>query len=64
MNWRETEQEIQAMPGNGPVLEELCRLLEAGEAIALVGAGVRQACGRYGISFCRGLLSMFGSMEK
>ncbi len=39
MNWRETEQDIQAIPGNGPVLEELCDLLKAGDAIALVGAG-------------------------
>ncbi len=39
MRWQETEQAITAIPGNGPVLEKLGRLLEKGEAIALVGAG-------------------------
>lgn len=38
-SWAEVEQEIQSIPGNGLVLEELCRMMEAGEAIALVGAG-------------------------
>lgn len=39
MNWQETEQEISAIPGNAPVLDKLCGLLEEGESIALVGAG-------------------------
>jgi len=39
MNLQTIEQEIQSIPGNGPVLEELYKLLESGEAIALVGAG-------------------------
>lgn len=39
MNPQDVEKEIQAIPGNGPVLKELYELLEAGEAIALVGAG-------------------------
>jgi hypothetical protein len=39
MNLQAIEQEIQSIPGNGPVLEELYKLLESGETIALVGAG-------------------------
>ncbi|MGH7455822.1 MAG: hypothetical protein ACRENG_30985, partial [bacterium] len=39
MNLQAIEQEIQFIPGNGPVLEELYKLIESGEAIALVGAG-------------------------
>jgi len=39
MNLQSIEQEMQKIPGNGPVLEELDKLLESGEAIALVGAG-------------------------
>ena len=39
MNLQTIEQEIQSISGNGPVLEELYKLLESGEAIALVGAG-------------------------
>jgi hypothetical protein len=39
MDWQEVEQQIRDIPGNGPVLEKLCELLESGEAIALVGAG-------------------------
>ncbi len=39
MNHKETEKQIIAISGNKPVLEELYRLLDAEEAIALVGAG-------------------------
>lgn len=39
MNLQVIEKEIQSILGNGPVLEELYKLLESGEAIALVGAG-------------------------
>lgn len=39
MDFHAIEQEIQSIAGNGPVLEELYKLLESGEAIALVGAG-------------------------
>ena len=39
MDFERVQTEIEAIPGNGPVLEALCRLLEEGEAIALVGAG-------------------------
>jgi hypothetical protein len=39
MNIQDIEKEIQSIPGNGPVLEELYKLLETGEAISLVGAG-------------------------
>ncbi|RIK69169.1 hypothetical protein DCC62_23910 [candidate division KSB1 bacterium] len=39
MNIHGIEKEIQSITGNGPVLEELNKLLESGEAIALVGAG-------------------------
>jgi hypothetical protein len=36
---REIENQIKAIPGNEPVLEKLYALLDAGEAIAFVGAG-------------------------
>lgn len=39
MNIESVEKEIREIPGNGPVLEVLYKLLESGEAIALVGAG-------------------------
>ncbi len=39
MIWQKIQQEIEAVPGNGPALGALCDLLETGEAIALVGAG-------------------------
>lgn len=39
MNLQVIEKEIQSISGNGPVLEELYKLLESGETIALVGAG-------------------------
>lgn len=39
MNLQLLEKEIHSIPGNSPVLEELYRLLEAGEGIACVGAG-------------------------
>lgn len=37
--WSLITQEIEDIPGNGPVLERLCHILEKGEALALVGAG-------------------------
>ncbi|HUU53166.1 MAG TPA: SIR2 family protein [Candidatus Bathyarchaeia archaeon] len=39
MNQQEIENQIKAIPGNRPVLEELYTLLDAEEAIAFVGAG-------------------------
>jgi len=39
MNPQDIENEIQSIPGNSPVLAKLYKLLESGEAIALVGAG-------------------------
>ncbi len=40
MNQQEIENQIKAIAGNEPVLEELYKLLDAEEAIAFVGAGV------------------------
>lgn len=39
MNQQEVENQIKAIAGNEPVLEELYKLLDADDAIALVGAG-------------------------
>ena len=39
MNLQSVEDDIRAIPGNGPVLEKLYEILEVEEAIALVGAG-------------------------
>jgi tetratricopeptide (TPR) repeat protein len=39
MDLREAETQIKEIPGNEHVLEKLYKLLDAGEAIALVGAG-------------------------
>ena len=39
MNQQEIEEQIKAISGNEPVLEELYKLLDSEEAIALVGAG-------------------------
>jgi len=39
MNQQEVENQIKAVAGNEPVLEELYKLLDAEDAIALVGAG-------------------------
>jgi hypothetical protein len=39
MTQQEIENQIKSIPGNGLVLEELYKLLDSGEAIALVGAG-------------------------
>jgi len=43
MNILSVEKEIQSLPGNAPVLDELYKLLESGEALALVGAGASAA---------------------
>ena len=39
MNQQEIENQIKAITGNGPVLEELYKLLDDKKAIAFVGAG-------------------------
>lgn len=39
MNAQDIEKQIKEIPGNEAVLDELYKLLESGEAIALVGAG-------------------------
>jgi hypothetical protein len=39
MNQPEFGSEVEAIPGNGAVLERLCKLLESGEALGFVGAG-------------------------
>ncbi|MFB3132653.1 MAG: SIR2 family protein, partial [Rhodothermales bacterium] len=39
MDWHAVETDIRAIPGNGPVLDELYKILESGEALAMVGAG-------------------------
>ena len=39
MNLQSVEDDIRAIPGNGPVLDELYKILESGEALAMVGAG-------------------------
>ncbi len=39
MDFERLQTEIEAIPGTGPIWEALCRRLEEGEAIALVGAG-------------------------
>lgn len=39
MDWHAVETDIRAIPGNSPVLDELYKTLESGEALAMVGAG-------------------------
>ncbi len=39
MDWHAVETDIRAIPGNSPVLDELYKVLESGEALAMVGAG-------------------------
>jgi hypothetical protein len=56
-SWAVIEEEIQSIPGNGPVLEELCRVLEAGEAIALVGAGASAGLWPLWNEFLRGFIA-------
>ncbi len=56
MGWKEIEKEIRVVPDNGPVLEELGNLLEAREAIALVGPGASAQLWPLGKEFLRGLI--------
>ena len=57
MNLQAIAQEIQSIPGNGPVLEELYKLLESGEAIALVGAGASAALWPLWNEFLQGFIA-------
>lgn len=56
MNIESVEKEIREIPGNGPVLEVLYKLLESGEAIALVGAGASAGLWPLWNEFLQGLI--------
>lgn len=56
MNIQSVEKEIREIPGNGPVLEVLYKLLESGEAIALVGAGASAGLWPLWNEFLQGLI--------
>jgi len=64
MSWQEVEQQIRDIPGNGPVLEKLCDLLESGEAIALVGAGASAGLWPLWDKFLEGMVEYAVSHDK